>query len=104
MKSLDIKRLGEPRPNDRNDDPLLRAGQNVYKISTTPLPAGPRGENWQGYFNDQLQAPPIVGWYSGCEITVYCNPDDCPDWLAIVDGAIKTANAKEGTIQYEGNV
>jgi hypothetical protein len=51
-----------------------------------------------------LQAPPIVGWHSGGEITVYCNPDDCPDWLAIVDGAIKTANEKEGAIQYEGNV
>jgi hypothetical protein len=104
MESLDIKRIGEPEPNDRND-PLLRIGQNVYRITTTPLPAaGPRGKNWLEYFNNQLQAPPIVGWHSGGEITVYCNPDDCPDWLAIVDGAIKTANEKEGAIQYEGNV
>jgi hypothetical protein len=73
----------------------------VYKISTTPLPAGPRGQNWLGYFNEQLQGPPVVGWHSGGEITVYCNPDELPDWLEIVDGAIKRANEKEGTIQYE---
>lgn len=46
----------------RDGEPVLKRGpavgsvkrQNQYEIRTTPLPAGPRGVNWCGYFNSQL--------------------------------------------------
>ena len=35
------------------------------------------------------------------KITVYCYPDEYPDWVERVDAAIEETNEEEGTIPYE---
>jgi hypothetical protein len=70
---------------------------NEYKIRTTPLPPGPRGVDWRGYFNDQLKKPPVTAYHDGNAITAYCNPDGQPNWLELVDAAIEKANEQVGT-------
>jgi hypothetical protein len=98
--NLNISRVGEPQLVRGADDRTSVRDQNKYKIWTTPLPAGPRGINWQAFFNDQLKGP-LVAFHDGSEIVVYCHPEIHPNWLERVDAAIELANEKEGTISYE---
>lgn len=70
----------------------------MYKIATTPLPAGDRGYNWFMFFNEQLQGPLLALHDRNQTITEHCDPDVYPDWLEHVDAAIKHANEKEGTL------
>jgi hypothetical protein len=100
--NLKISRVGEPTLVSNFNTESVKV-QNVYKIATTPLPADPRRSNWIMLFDKQLKGP-LLAWHDGNEITVYCNPDEYPDWLELVDAAIEKANEEEGTIQYEGNV
>lgn len=95
--SLTVSRVGEPElVKGPSRSPSLKE-PNEYKVRTTPLPAGPDGVDWCGYFNDQLKQPPITAYHDGTKITVYCDPDDQPDWLEKVDAAIEQANDREGT-------
>jgi hypothetical protein len=92
----------------RDGEPVLKRGpavgsvnrQNQYEIRTTPLPAGPRGANWCGYFNSQLKGGQFLAQHDGTKIVAECWPDDEPSLTAVVDAAIEYANEKEGTISY----
>ena len=94
--SSGVSRVGEPRLVYSPSRGSVKM-PNEYKIATTPIPTGPRCLNWLGCFRDQLNGP-LVAWYDGNEITVYCDPDDCPNWLGLVDAAIERANKQVGTI------
>lgn len=102
MKCLNIARVEEPVLVSGRSGGSLNV-PSEYKGRTTPLPSGPRGINWRGYFNDQLKGP-LVAYHDGTAITVHCDTDDYPDWLELVDAAIEKANEKEGAIPYAGNV
>jgi hypothetical protein len=100
--SSDVSRVGEPRlvhSPSRGYSPSRGSVKmpNEYKIATTPIPTGLRCLNWLGFFRDQLNGP-LVALHDGNEITVYCDPDDCPNWLGLVDAAIEHANKQVGTI------
>jgi len=93
----------------RNGEPVLKRGpdvgsvkrQNQYEIHTTPLPAGPRGTNWRGFFGKQLSGGRFLAEHDGISrIVAECWPDDEPDLTEVVDAAIKKANEEEGTISY----
>jgi|SRR5271155_3683423 len=98
--NLNISRVGEP---------VLKRGpasgsaqqQNRYEIHTTPLPAGPRGANWRGYFNDQLKGGVFLAEHDGVsKIIAECWPDDAPRLTEVVDAAIGYANEKVGTSSH----
>jgi hypothetical protein len=92
--SITVSRIGEAElVKGPSGSPSLEKEQNVYKVRTTPLPASHDAVNWLNYFNEQLKGP-LVAYHNGNEITVYCNPDDYPDWLEKVDAAIEQANGR----------
>jgi hypothetical protein len=86
----------------RDGQPELIRGQlpgslkrpNEYKIHTTPVPGGPHGKDWLGYFNSQLSQPPISGYHDGNAINVECHPDAEPKLIETVDAAIEYANER----------
>jgi|GEM_PF-2131573 len=86
----------------RDGQPELIHGQlpgsgeqpNEYKIHTTPVPGGPHGEDWFGYFNSQLNGPLTASHDGINKITVFCSPDDEPNLTQAVDAAIEYANER----------
>lgn len=102
--SLNISRVGEPILT-RGPSVGSAQQQNQYEIHTTPLPAGPRGANWRGYFNDQLKGGVFLAEHDGISrIVAECWPDDEPGLTEVVDAAIEKANEEEGTLSYSPNV
>lgn len=102
--NLNILRVGEPklRPGSgAYQSPSLKV-QKEYEIETTKLPEWPRGENWLKYFNAQLCGDPFRAEHDGIDkITVWCHPDEHPDWLERVDAEIMKANEHDETIPYD---
>ena len=87
-----VSRVGDPR--------LVRGPsvgsvkqQNQYEIRTTPLPSGPKGTNWRGYFNSQLTGGQFLAQHNGTKIVAECWPVDEPNLAAAID----YANEKTGT-------
>ncbi len=106
MENLNISRVpGEPKllPGSSAYASVSVQVQKDYEIETTPpLPAWPRGPNWQKRFNIQFSGGPFRAEHDGVnKIIVSCYPDDHPDWLKKVDAAIAKANEEEGAISYE---
>lgn len=90
--SVTVSRVGDPESVHGPSLGSLKQ-PNKYKIRTTPLPTGPHGVDWRGFFNDQLKGP-LVAYHDGNEITVYGDPDAHPNWLEKVDAAIEQANER----------
>ena len=51
-----------------------------------------RSVDWLGFFNSQLNGPPVSGYHNGNKIIVECWPDDEAQLIEKVDSAIEYAN------------
>lgn len=104
MENLNISRIGEPVLT-RGPDVGSAERQNQYEIHTTPLPDGPRRDNWAISFGKHLPGGRFLAQHDGIsKIVAECWPDDEPDLTKEVDAAIEKANEEEGTISYSPGV
>ena len=87
-----VSRDGEPELI-RGSQPGSLQRPNEYEIRTTPIPAGPLGVDWLGYFNSQLTGQrPVRGLHDGSKIIVECSPEDETGLIEAIDSAIEYAN------------
>jgi hypothetical protein len=91
----DIKRDGEPELVDSGDHGSTQF-QHEYHIRTTPIPAGPKGDNWVQLFTSQFTGDRTMSGYHDRQTIaiVYCPPDDEPKLAETVDAAIAYANTR----------